>query len=91
MNLYGCQIDLIHKLFQNKNHLGDSYGSIGGFLVFVMHLQELVLNVSEFSTFKVHPMLLWSFTALKGSDEHLITALTQACVDRVREMNAKLA
>jgi hypothetical protein len=83
MNLYGCQIDLIHKLFQNKNHLGDSYGSIGGFLVFVRHLQELVLNVSEFSTFKVHPMLLWSFTALKGSDEHLITALSQACVDRV--------
>jgi hypothetical protein len=32
---------------------------------------------------------LWSIATLKVSDERVITALTQACVDRVREMNAQ--
>jgi tellurite resistance protein len=32
---------------------------------------------------------LWSIATLKVSDDHVITALSQACVDRVREMNAQ--
>jgi hypothetical protein len=34
---------------------------------------------------------LWSIATLKVSDDHVITALSQACVDRVREMNAQEA
>jgi hypothetical protein len=34
---------------------------------------------------------LWSIATLKVSDDRVITALTQACVDRVREMNAQNA
>jgi hypothetical protein len=33
--------------------------------------------------------MLWSIATLKVSDDHVITALSQACVDRLRVFNAQ--
>jgi tellurite resistance protein len=61
----------------------------------IMHWQELasddhvIITRVERDECSNASNALWSIATLKVSDDRVITALSQACVDRVREMNAQ--